>query len=230
MSPSGQMQSTASTLQHYYMQLLGPFEEAYRKNQMRDPQRMQGRPQPGFPMPGGAQGRPPSMGGMPGTFPPVGSLPATNGVNGLDMMGQPMGGGNLQVPDLPAGGLNVPFATGQAQISQRHGSQPPIPNGLHPMTATASMSDLNGAGSVDLDMEGRKRKIEETDEGKRARQKLGTPTSCCLLVIIVNVSFRATGEATNVQPVSRTVRIFWRILTGCLDPCAHTNYQTAFTT
>ncbi|GJE86009.1 ARID/BRIGHT DNA binding domain-containing protein [Phanerochaete sordida] len=189
MSPSGQMQSTASTLQHYYMQLLGPFEEAYRKNQMRDPQRMQGRPQPGFPMPGGAQGRPPSMGGMPGTFPPVGSLPATNGVNGLDMMGQPMGGGNLQVPDLPAGGLNVPFATGQAQISQRHGSQPPIPNGLHPMTATASMSDLNGAGSVDLDMEGRKRKIEETDEGKRARQKL--------------------GEATNVQPTpapTRTIR------------------------
>lgn len=174
LSPNGQPQSTASTLQHYYMQLLGPFEEAYRKNQMRDQQRMQNRAQPGFPMPGGGgQARPPSMGGMPGTFPPVGTLPAMSGVSGLDMMGQTMGGGNLQVPDLPAGGMNVPFATGQAQIPQRHSSQPPIPNGLNPMTATASLSDLNGAASVDLDLEGRKRKIEETDEGKRARQKIG---------------------------------------------------------
>ncbi|EKM60949.1 uncharacterized protein PHACADRAFT_83217 [Phanerochaete carnosa HHB-10118-sp] len=186
MSTNGQPQSTANTLQHYYMQLLGPFEEAYRKNQMRDQQRMQGRAQPGFPMPVAAQARPPSMGGMPGTFPPVGTLPAMGGVNGLDVMGQPMGGGNLQVPDLPASGLNMPFATGQVQSPQRHGSQPPIPNGLNPMTATASMSDLNGAGSVDLDMEGRKRKIEETDEGKRARQKI--------------------GEAANVQTGSVTTR------------------------
>lgn len=181
--PNGQPQSTANVLQHYYVQLLGPFEEAYRKS-TRPPQ---GRPQQGFPMPGAGQGRPAGMSGMPGTFPPVGTLPAVNGINDSGMMGQPMGGGNLQVPDIPQGGMNVPFA-GQGQMQTRHGAQQ-LPNGLsnnldnpsfnmrrpdaNGISATPSLSELNG--SADMDAEGRKRKLDEGDEinGKRVRQKTG---------------------------------------------------------
>ena len=181
--PTGQPQSTANVLQHYYVQLLGPFEEAYRKS-ARGPQ---GRPQPSFPMPGAGQGRPGSVGGMPGTFPPVGTLPAVNGINDSGMVEQPMGSGTLQVQDLSQGGMNVPF-TGQSQIPTRHGP-PQLPNGLsnnldgaafnmrrpdaNGISATSSMSELNGPTDMDADV--RKRKMEEGDEanGKRARQKTG---------------------------------------------------------
>ena len=126
------------------------------------------------------------MPGMSGTFPPVGTLPAVNGTNDSGMMGQPMTG-NMQVPDLPPTGMNVPFA-GQNQIQTRHGAQQ-LPNGMgnnmdgipfnmrrpdaNGISATPSLSDINGA--VDMDAEGRKRKMEESDEvnGKRARQKTG---------------------------------------------------------
>lgn len=179
---NGQPQSTAGILQHYFVQLLGPFEEVYRKNQRGHP----GRPQQGFPMPGAGQGRPGGMPGMPGTFPPVGTLPAVHGTNNSGMMGQPMAG-NMQVPDLPQAGMNIPFA-GQGQMQTRHAAQQ-LPNGMgnnmdgtpfntrRPdaigISATPSLSDLNG--TVDIDAEGRKRKMEEGDEvnGKRARQKTG---------------------------------------------------------
>jgi SWI/SNF chromatin-remodeling complex subunit SWI1 len=184
LGPNGQVQSTAQVLQQYYVQLLSPFEEAYRKNS-RD-QRMQGRPQAGFPMPGAGQGR----STIPGTFPPVGNLPAMTGNHDPGMLGQPMGGSNMQVPDMPAGGMNVPFANGPVPLPQRPGSQQ-MPNGLNgnldatafnmPRSGTnglpseASVSELSASSSGDLDVEGRKRKMEEGDEanGKRARQKTG---------------------------------------------------------
>lgn len=171
------------------MQLLGPFEEAYRKS-TREPQRMQARPQGGFPIPGPGQGR----SGIPGTFPPVGSLPAFTGYNDSGIMAQPMGGNNLQGPDIPSSGMNVPFPNGQTQLPQRPGPQQ-MPNGLgNNMDAASfnmsrpgtngvpmapSIQELNAPGSLDLDADGRKRKMEDGDEanGKRARQKTGRVSS-----------------------------------------------------
>lgn len=201
MHSSGQPQSTAATLQHYFLQLLGPFEEVYLRKGGRDAQRMQAaRPQQGFPMSAPVQGRSGSMSGMPGTFPPVGTLPAVNGNSNSARVGQQMGGaGSLQVPDMPAQGMNnLPFANGQPQLPMRNGAQQ-MPNGLgggsldgapfnmrrpdaNSISATPSLSDLNGAAPVDADTDGRKRKMEDGEEpnGKRARQKTGKSFSWLL--------------------------------------------------
>lgn len=177
-------------MQHYYIRILGPFEEMYRKS-ARQPQGMQGRPQAGFPMPGAGQGNPAAMNGIPGTFPPVGSLPAMNGHNDLGMMVQPINGGNIQVPDMSAGGVSVPFA-GQPQLPTRQ--QPPNGlmsglNGTNGISATGSMSELNVPGPGDVDADARKRKMEDSEElnGKRARQKTGETHRSLSLTVLLTI-------------------------------------------
>ncbi|KAJ3529358.1 hypothetical protein NM688_g7866 [Phlebia brevispora] len=178
--PNGQQQPTALALQQYYNVLLGPFEEIYRKNMVRERAAAAARNQAAQ-MPG-SQSRPASMGGMPGTFPPVGTLPAISGHNGLGMMGQPVGGGPVQSTDPSFGGMNaVPFSgpqgpsISQHQMANNMNNVQGLPdmgalNGIAP--STSQTSDMNGSSS-EQDVEGRKRKLEEADEGKRAKHKSG---------------------------------------------------------
>ncbi len=67
---NGQVQSIAPVLNQHYNLLIGPFEEAYRRN-VRDQQQrsaLAARGQPGMPL--STQGRPEGIPGMPGSVPP----------------------------------------------------------------------------------------------------------------------------------------------------------------
>lgn len=97
-------------------------------------------------------------------------------------MGQPVGGGPAQSTDASFGGIN----SGSFSGSQVPGiSQHPMANAmnniqpvsdlatLNGMTASTSQaSDINGAVS-EQETDGRKRKLEDTEEGKRAKHKSG---------------------------------------------------------
>lgn len=184
--PNGQPQPTAMALQQHYNAICGPFEEAYRKN-MREQQRgMPGRPQGGLPMPGG-QGR--TLSGMPGTFPPVGTLPAVNGVGNSGMMVQPANANSLGHDNSLGGmnGVNLPInqsmSAAQLPPNVMGGVQDPRTLGsmdgaaLGPRRSESlgiAVSNSMGDG-VDVEMDGRKRKMDDMEDptGKRARQKLG---------------------------------------------------------
>ena len=190
---NGQPQSTAVALRHYYNNIIGPFEDAYRKNMAREQQQralQQGRAQGGMPISGGGPPRS-SMGPMSGTFPPVGTLPAMNGNTGSGMMGQHTAGNALQPTDTPLGGISgmqLPGSQGIVQTPQS--SQLPMNGmgGAPDMRALGSMdatgldgmnSPLTAFGShgtmSEVEVDGRKRKVEELDDpnSKRVRQKIG---------------------------------------------------------
>ncbi|KAF7791953.1 hypothetical protein EIP86_002979 [Pleurotus ostreatoroseus] len=182
--PNGTQQPTAAQLQNYYSMLLSPFEEVYRKNMAQNiareramaAARNQAAQMPGTPS------RPGSMSGMSGTFPPVGTLPAVTGHSGLDMMGQPVGGGPAQSTDTSFGGLNASsFSGSQVPGMPQH----PMANNMNNLqgvpdlaalngiaASTSQASDINGA-VPEQEADGRKRKLEEVEEGKRAKHKSG---------------------------------------------------------
>jgi SWI/SNF chromatin-remodeling complex subunit SWI1 len=191
MQPNGQPQPTALTLRYYYNNIIGPFEEAYRKNMAREQQRaLQNRAQGAMPMASGGQPRP-GMGPVSGTFPPVGTLPAMSGSSSPGMMGQPTMGNALQPTDASLGGINgMPFPPSQALNQTPQGAQLSV-NGMTGTPDIRALGSLDASmpdgvsmpmpgpvmnGSVpELEGDGRKRKVEELEEvnGKRARQKLG---------------------------------------------------------
>ncbi|OCH96516.1 hypothetical protein OBBRIDRAFT_765320 [Obba rivulosa] len=197
--PNGQ-HSTAAVLAQYYKVLIGPFEEAYRKNY--DPRAtMAGRPPSGpqgMPMAGSPQ-RPGSMSGMPGAFPPNGAIPGPMGST-PSMMG--MGPTPSQSLDPLAasasGSFTTPNLSHTPQIPQhamgngshitpdaRQGMQSTLSESLlggpsisrsqsvggYPFPPAASDASLDG----DQDSESRKRKmrVSEEQDSKRARQKTG---------------------------------------------------------
>ncbi|KAI0348643.1 hypothetical protein BDW22DRAFT_1404472 [Trametopsis cervina] len=189
---NGAAQSTAAALRHYYNSIIGPFEEAYRKNMREQQQRalQQGRPQGGVPMSAGV----PSRSGpnpMTGTFPPVGTLPAMNGNSSSGMLGQATAGNALQPTDTSLGGMNgVPFAASQGLAQTPHGSQLPT-NGMSVAPDVRSLGPMDipsqdgssiavtasGSNSSvpELEGDGRKRKVDELEDasGKRVRQRIG---------------------------------------------------------
>ena len=181
---NGQPQMTHLVLQQYYTVLLAPFEEAWKKNMARSLQAARNQQQAS--QLAGAQGRQ-----VQGNFPAVGSLPAMQGQNGLGMMGQPGGGSPAQPADPSFGAMNgMQFSNSQGPSMPQHQMQQNINgaqelaemarlNGLAP--STSQSSDLNGAATEQE--EGRKRKLEEADDGKRAKHKSGGTIS----------SFVATG-------------------------------------
>jgi SWI/SNF chromatin-remodeling complex subunit SWI1 len=159
--------SVALMLSQYYMVILHPFEELYKKNIQEQQKKAQ---------------MPPRSGGMPGN-----SFPGSNGLarptSGIPNMEQP---GARQ---MNANGLmpqNLPSANSSTQYSQMHNQQRPVSTqGLHQISAPDSHSsvphpELDSLASVvdanllDQDMLGIKRKHDQDErETKRARQKTG---------------------------------------------------------
>ncbi|KAI0361749.1 hypothetical protein OH77DRAFT_1492728 [Trametes cingulata] len=182
-----ELQPTAAVLERYYTVLLGPFEEAYRKNMMEQRAAMANR------MPGGPQGpinpqaRPGGMVGMPGQ----------NGMPGgtssaMNMMSQASAGpildGSLPGQFLPAQqAVPMPFhqpnpmATGGGLPT--NGGPHPAMNGngmAIPKMQQGGFPNMPGGvpnGSMDMEheLESRKRKMQEAveSEAKRVRQKTG---------------------------------------------------------
>lgn len=160
--------STAIVLARHYMLLLGPFEEAYLRN-ANDPQRQNG-----------MQNRPPQ--GFPGQ---------TNGMPGVGIPG----------PQIPIPGANVPGAPFQAQAipqtphmrsnSAMMGMMPGSHQGhsISPPSSTPGIAQSQlgsgaeaagppfpaGGTALELDLESRKRKMNEFDDlnSKRSRRKTG---------------------------------------------------------
>ncbi|KAI8995524.1 hypothetical protein BD414DRAFT_479785 [Trametes punicea] len=195
-----ELQPTAAVLERYYNALLGPFEEAYRKNMMEHSQRAAiaaGR------MPGAQQGqmnpqaRPGGLPGMPGQN----ALPAGGGSGGvaagMNMMPQPSNAGQSMDGSIsgqfrPAQAISTPFqppnsvAAGGSGMMPANGAPPPLPginaNGM-PVAkmqqggfpAMPGSAGPNGSGDLEHDLESRKRKMQEAveSEAKRVRQKTG---------------------------------------------------------
>lgn len=112
----------------------------------------------------------------------MGTLPAISGHNGLGMMGQPMGGGPAQSTDPSFGGINgVPFSGSQVPPMSQHqvaGSMNGIQSGpdmaaLNGIVPTASQAAELNASTSEQDLESRKRKLEDGEEGKRVKHKSG---------------------------------------------------------
>lgn len=225
MQSNGQPQATAVALRHYYNNIIGPFEDAYRKNMAREQQQralQQGRAQGGMPMPGGGPPRP-SMGPMSGTFPPVGTLPAMNGNSGSGMMVQPTAGNALQPTDTPLGGISgMQFAGSQGLPQAPQGSQLPVGgmNGTPDMRGLGSM-DMTNLDGINLPMtasgstgpveiveaDGRKRKVEDLEDlnMKRARQKIGNANQNFLLESDSDDCFALfTGDSSDPRNVRQT--------------------------
>jgi len=157
--------SVALMLSQYYMVILHPFEELYKKNIHEQQKKAQIPPRPGS---------------MPGN-----SFPGSNGLGrptpGIPNMEQP------GVRQMNANGLmpqNISSVNSSTQYSQMHNQHRPT-QGLHQISAPDSHSslphpELDSLASVadsnllDQDMLGIKRKHDQDErETKRARQKTG---------------------------------------------------------
>ena len=175
-SPSNpaEHQPVVAVLERYYTAILGPFEEAYRKNIVEQQQRarQQGNMNP--------QARP-GMIGMPGQNMLPGGNPAAAGM--MPQPGAAMDGslpGQFQVPQLP---FHPPNTMGAAAGMPTNGANHPTLNGGVPLAKIPSggfpaIPGGAATGSADLehDLESRKRKMQEAVESdaKRVRQKTGT--------------------------------------------------------
>ena len=193
---TGQVQDTAQYLQLIYNQMIGPFEEAYRKNMLREQQQQQqqraamlGRAQPNnMQMPGFPQQMNLQRSGSNPNIALAGGVGGGVGVGGMAMAGpstQPdptmgnMGAG--QFPRTPSqssfNGLNGSGDNGLGSIGPDTMSatagiaaSASFPN----FPASVSSPDPNTGSDFDpQDPEGRKRKLRESEEAdsKRVRQK-----------------------------------------------------------
>ncbi|OSD03539.1 hypothetical protein PYCCODRAFT_1476932 [Trametes coccinea BRFM310] len=170
-----ELQPTAAVLERYYTALLGPFEEAYRKNMMEQSQRAAlaaGRMPPGASQgPMNPQSRPGAMPGMPGQN----MMPQANTAQSMDgaLPGQFHPAQAIQVPSFQPPN---PMVVGNMMPS----SGAPMP-GMNMNGAGMKMQippgavQNGGAGEMEHELESRKRKMQEAveSEAKRARQKTG---------------------------------------------------------
>ncbi|EIW64780.1 uncharacterized protein TRAVEDRAFT_33530 [Trametes versicolor FP-101664 SS1] len=177
-------QPTAPIIERYYTALLGPFEEAYRKNMMEQSQRaaLAGR------MPGGQPGQmnpQARQGGMPGMSGQNG-LP-NGGAPGMNMMPQGNIGQSMDGPlpgqFHPTQAMPLPFQPPNPMAlgggMPANGASHPAMNGnmgkMLPGGFPAMPGGQNGNVELEHDMESRKRKMQEAVESdaKRVRQKTG---------------------------------------------------------
>ena len=161
--------SVALMLSQYYMAILFPFEEVYKKN-LQD--------QRGKVSMTGRQGMPPQQ------FPPSvpGAPRPSLGMSNTQQLGmRPMNSNNLMPQVLPGGPIP---SNGLAQFSsvpptQHHPSSTSLPIGSID-THTPIPSELDSlmhadSNLLDPDIQGIKRKLDQDDRDiKRARQKTGT--------------------------------------------------------
>lgn len=161
--------STARAIARYYALLLSPFEEAYLTN-LKEAQRhnaMQGRPPQGF------SGQPNGMtgSGMPGTQFPV--------------QGSNVAGSHYQaqaIPQTPQLRSNSGMMGMMSSSHHGHSMSPPgsaaagaAQNQLTSGPEVTGPSFPTGSTDLDMDMDSRKRKVNEFEElnSKRSRRKTG---------------------------------------------------------
>ena len=174
-------------LSQYYMALLYPFEEFYKKNvqeQMKKaqtPQRSGGMPGQQFPIPSGV-GRPTGIPGM--------QQPGMRGMNPTGSMSQAM---------PPTNGLN-PYPPMHNQVRHNTSENP------HQISATDSHSPIVStemdalahtvdSNLLDQDTQGIKRKYDQdVGDGKRARQKTGVCSIRPVLKLYVYNAFRSSRK------------------------------------
>ncbi|CDO72348.1 hypothetical protein BN946_scf184977.g45 [Trametes cinnabarina] len=207
-----ELQPTAAILERYYTALLGPFEEAYRRNMMEQSQRAAlaaGRMPPGTSQGQmNPQARPGGMPGMPGQT----QMPAT-----MNMMPQANAGPSLdsslpgqfhpvQALQAPPFQLINPMVAGN--MMSNNGA--PIP-GMN-MNGTGMkippVAVPNGAGELDHDSESRKRKMQEAveSEAKRARQKTGPSGGSDVSDSRSSVAPPPSVDGSVAPTVTRTIR------------------------
>ena len=156
----------ASIVERYYSAILGPFEDAYRRNVMEQRSRMNPHMRPSMPGPG------------QNAMPP-GAMPQANASRLMDgpLPGQflPAQATPFHPPNAMSGvgaGMPVNGATHTAMNGAGPVPMPKMPPGGFPaMAGTAP----NGPADLEHDLETRKRKMQEAAESdpKRARQKTG---------------------------------------------------------
>ncbi|EJF66597.1 hypothetical protein DICSQDRAFT_46065 [Dichomitus squalens LYAD-421 SS1] len=206
-SPSNpaEHQSVVVVLERYYTAILGPFEEAYRKNIVEQQRRAQQQSNMN------SQARP-GMIGMPGQSMVPGGNPAAAG-----MMSQPnaaMDGtlpGQFQVPQLP---FQPPNMTGAGVGMSPSGANHPALNGGVPLAKMPSGGfpaipggAPNGPADLDHDLDSRKRKMQENVESdaKRVRQKTGgSDVSDARGVSCISIQSVAPGQPTETV-ITRTI-------------------------
>lgn len=196
-------QSTAAVLAQYYMAILHPFEDAYKRNVQEQQRRaILASRQPGAQVPqapgsSSGQGRPLQVGsaggGAQSGFP--GQMQGGGTTNMMGLMGQPIAGthasssstnGTSQYSQYPQASQVTPQTPHQRPSSSALNTQqstPIVPQGLHPtsslesMPGTTTMLQSNGQTEknvLDQDMQGLKRKLDsEEADIKRVRQKTG---------------------------------------------------------
>ncbi|KAH9857885.1 hypothetical protein C2E23DRAFT_718417 [Lenzites betulinus] len=214
----GEVQSTAAIVERYYTALLGPFEEAYRKNMMEQSQRaaLAGRMSGAQQGPMSPQVRQGGMGGMPGQSPI-----SNGGVPGMNMLPQgnvgPSMDGPLPGQFHPAQAVPMPFQPPNAMALggglPANGATHPAMNGngmpmakLHPGGFPSIPGPVqNGSIELEHDMESRKRKMQEAVESdaKRVRQKTGGSD---VSEARSSVAPPPSVDATVPPPVTRTIR------------------------
>ncbi|CAL1696053.1 unnamed protein product [Somion occarium] len=199
MHPSGHQQSITQTLQNVYNMMIGPFEEAYRKNMVREQQQraaMMARAQSsGMPMLG--QGRPD---GMPAFPPPMNALQRTGSNPNLSLggVGMPMAGPSSQPDTLNNVGTGQFPPRADPMASAGLSGTAAFPN--FPGSVSATGSDFDSQ-----DPDGRKRKMRESEEAdsKRARQKTNGSDGADLRSSVGPSS--APAQTTVKQPSRRRI-------------------------
>ncbi len=163
-------QPVVAILERYYTALIGPFEEAYRKNLMEQQQRA--RQQGNMNQRPGMVGIPGQNMPLPGGNPAAVAIPPSNPALDGPLPGQ------LQVPQMP---FQPPNMMGVGGGMATNGANHPAMNGV-PTAKLASggypgmpVGAPNGTADLEHDMENRKRKMQEAIESdaKRVRQKTG---------------------------------------------------------
>lgn len=157
--------SVAAILSQYYMAILQPFEEAYRKNIQDNHRKAQPTvrpPQPPTMAPG--HGRPPQAGPSGAQGPFHGPMQRVNSANMIGSMSQ---------SHIPGSANHFPSHTPQTPQHHASASSMGAPLGIIP--THESQLPLNGDKNIlDQDVQGLKRKVESDDTDiKRARQKTG---------------------------------------------------------
>ncbi|TFK41003.1 hypothetical protein BDQ12DRAFT_703844 [Crucibulum laeve] len=205
--------SVALMLAQYYMVILYPFEEVYRKNiqdTQKKAQMMSGRPpiqsQPSPSTPSN-QGRPGISNGTPGMMP---QMPR-------NVMGNP-GGVHVPLGSTNGSSSYAPGMHTPQMLQQRSASAMLTPQGAHnPAMLTDTMSisshptgNLPDNNLLEGDIQGIKRKLDVDDaESKRARQKIESleTTSSALGMLDRTASEMAASQFPNAMPLPPRTRM-----------------------
>ncbi|KAF8633935.1 hypothetical protein AX15_001119 [Amanita polypyramis BW_CC] len=219
--------SVANMLSQYYMAILYPFEELYKRNMPEHQRRVQMAPRPpNVPFQSQAPGMPnrPAQGitGLTQASPPA---QMQRPGNSMTAMGQSIGAipGSVNPNTQLSQAVHTPVTPTQRSSSSSFGSHAG-PSGTGNVTTIPSVDNLSplpqsegvvelGENILDQDLQGIKRKMEFEEGGnKRARQKTEPPENAAVssgpsgvLTESMPSSTPASGSSQSGQPMRRKI-------------------------